>query len=87
MLKPPHNPDVEPLPSSLNLGFIERLYADYQRDPSSVPPDWQRYFQKLGDGNGQAAPARLGPSFRPARRRSPTAERRLVPRNTLQRPR
>jgi 2-oxoglutarate dehydrogenase E1 component len=65
MLKPKRAPDPEPLPNSLSLGFVETLYADYQRDPASVPPDWRRYFKRLG-GNGAAMPARLGPSFHAA---------------------
>jgi len=52
------------LPSSLNLPFIEALYADYVKDPASVMPEWRRYFE--GIENGDRAPSRLGPSFRPA---------------------
>jgi 2-oxoglutarate dehydrogenase E1 component len=58
------NRDVEPLPNPENLGFVESLYADYLRDAQSVSPHWRRYFKSLG--NGQPAPTRLGPSFRPA---------------------
>ncbi|HEX7124629.1 MAG TPA: hypothetical protein VF406_02490, partial [Thermodesulfobacteriota bacterium] len=50
----PMNPDA--------LVFAEGLYAEFLRDPASVPPDWRRYFEQLGDG---AAEARLGPSFKP----------------------
>ena len=56
-------PSVESLPGSLSLGFVESLYASYQRDPASVSLQWRRYFASLGDG---AAAVRLGPSFRPA---------------------
>ena len=38
------------LPGASNLAFVEGLYEDYLRDPSSVPPDWQRYFADLGNG-------------------------------------
>src|SRR5262249_8774843 len=55
--------DLEPLPNSLSLGFVERLYASYVRDPASVSADWRNYFRKIGDG--AAAPVRLAPSFRP----------------------
>jgi 2-oxoglutarate dehydrogenase E1 component len=58
---------MEPnLPSSLSLPFVEGLYADYLRDPRSVPGDWQRWFEALGNGAERAAP-RLGPSFAPPR--------------------
>ena len=58
------DPDIDVLPDSLNLAFIESLYAKYLHDPSGVSPSWRRYFQKLGDG--AAGRVRLGPSFRPA---------------------
>ncbi len=32
-----------------NAGYIEEIYADYQRDPNSVSADWQAYFQGLAD--------------------------------------
>lgn len=35
------------LPSSGNLLFVEEIYADYQRDPESVPQAWRRYFESL----------------------------------------
>ena len=50
--------------NSLNLTFIEELYVNYLRDPSSVPPDWRRYFEKFSQNDGNDA-IRLGPSFRP----------------------
>ena len=53
-------PDSWPNPS--NLGFVEELYAQFQRDPASVSADWRSYFQGLGAGNGTSS-ARLGPSF------------------------
>jgi 2-oxoglutarate dehydrogenase E1 component len=56
--------DSQPAPSSLNLGFIEELYARYLRDPASVSADWRRYFKQLG--NGESSPPRLAPSFRPS---------------------
>lgn len=50
------------LPDAANLDYAEQLYAEYLNDPARVPPEWQRYFQQLG--NGGAAVAR-GPSYRP----------------------
>ena len=32
-----------------NAGYIEELYADYKRDPSSVSSEWQQFFGDLGD--------------------------------------
>ena len=54
------------LPNSLSLGFLESLYADYARDPSSVSADWRRYFSELSNGSRNIAVPRLGPSFQPA---------------------
>ena len=56
------------LPNSLNLAFVEGLYAEFLRDPQSVEPAWRNYFESLPDGsrpNGEHAgkSARLGPSF------------------------
>jgi 2-oxoglutarate dehydrogenase E1 component len=62
-----------PLPSSLNLAFVEGLYADFLTDPGKVPEDWRKYFQEWG-GNGRAAPPRLGPSFQPRSLFNPPTE-------------
>ena len=53
-------------PNISNLAYVEDLYESYQRDPTSVPDEWQHYFAT--QGNGDAWPQRpvLGPSF-PAR--------------------
>src|SRR5581483_6857993 len=53
-------------PSAANLAFIEALYEDYLRDPSSVAPDWQRYFSDIADAEYRFPKPRFGPSFRPA---------------------
>src|SRR5256885_14767997 len=53
----------ERLPSSVSLEFIEALYANYLRDPESVAPDWQQYFQALSEGNGFSNRKSLNPSF------------------------
>ncbi len=68
--------DSEQLPGSVNLEFVEGLYADYLVDPKSVPDAWRRYFDAFqdggGNGNGHAAP-RVGPSFRPTSLFNPPA--------------
>lgn len=52
--------------SSLSAGFVEELYAQYLREPTSVDPEWQRYFGELAKNDGATAHLRLGPSFQPA---------------------
>jgi 2-oxoglutarate dehydrogenase E1 component len=52
------------IPNSQNLSFIESLFADYLRDPESVPPDWRSYFQAMRGGNGLSGQA-LAPRFAP----------------------
>jgi 2-oxoglutarate dehydrogenase E1 component len=52
-------------PNSLSLGFAESVYAEYLRDPASVPQDWRRYFENIARGERSAPGVRLGPSFRP----------------------
>jgi 2-oxoglutarate dehydrogenase E1 component len=55
------------LPGSVNLAFVEQLYADYERDPSAVSPEWHDYFEAFDSGAGRVnGTARLGPSFRPS---------------------
>src|SRR3989442_8042894 len=51
--------------NSVNLEFIEALYADYLRDPDSVTPDWRQYFQGLSEGNGFSKTQSLTPTFKP----------------------
>jgi 2-oxoglutarate dehydrogenase E1 component len=53
------------LPNSVSLEFVEALYADFLRDPQSVPADWRAYFQGLGDGNGSVRSQSRLPSFKP----------------------
>src|SRR5438552_11045643 len=53
------------LPGTANLAFIEGLYEDYLREPSSVPPDWQRFFAEQANGEVRFSKPRLSPSFRP----------------------
>src|SRR5438552_73060 len=52
-------------PGPTNLAFLERMYEEYLREPTSIPLDWQRYFADLGDGQPQFPKVRFGPSFRP----------------------
>ena len=47
----------------LNLEYVEQLYAEYVEHPSRVPPEWRRYFEQSGDGNGQRAHAVRRPSI------------------------
>ncbi len=47
---------------SWNLPFVERLYADFARDPSSVASDWRRYFEQVRNGEHAEAP-RVEPTF------------------------
>ncbi len=49
---------------SQSLAFVESLYADYLRDPASVPPDWRSFFDQM-DRGGAPARWRPGPSFPP----------------------
>jgi len=35
------------VPNASNLSFVEKLYYDYQQDPSSVGDPWRRYFDGL----------------------------------------
>jgi 2-oxoglutarate dehydrogenase E1 component len=48
--------DIGSLPSSLNLAFVEGLYATYLDDSSAVPEEWRRYFASLeGDAEAPAS--------------------------------
>jgi 2-oxoglutarate dehydrogenase E1 component len=50
-------------PNTLSLPFVEALYAQYLRDPGSVPPEWRGYFERIAEANGFTADPRLEPSF------------------------
>jgi 2-oxoglutarate dehydrogenase E1 component len=52
------------VPAVLNLPYVEDLFQAWQRDSRSVPEEWQRHFQSLGDGQGNRRRVN-GPSFRP----------------------
>jgi 2-oxoglutarate dehydrogenase E1 component len=62
---PPISDNKEQVPDPVSLGYIEGLYEDYLRDPSSVPPDWQKYFVRFANGEFRFPKPRFGPSFRP----------------------
>ena len=47
----------------MSLPFVEALYADFLRDPNSVPAEWQRQFASMKEANGFAARPQLEPSF------------------------
>ena len=55
-------------PGSSNLLFVEEIYADYERDPESVPAPWRRYFDALEPqlGRGENGATQIGPSFTPS---------------------
>ena len=64
---------IELLPNSLNLPFVESLYADYARDPNSVAPEWRRYFE-IWESADAAPPPRMESDVRAAETLAP-AER------------
>lgn len=45
-----------------SLPYIEQFYAQYRRNPTSVPPEWREYFARFSNGNGGTV--QLGPSFK-----------------------
>lgn len=45
-----------------SLAFEEGLYAQYLKDPSSIPDDWKNYFDREAPKNGAV---QIGPSFQP----------------------
>ncbi|BDG10502.1 2-oxoglutarate dehydrogenase E1 component [Anaeromyxobacter paludicola] len=49
-------PESATAPSAANLAFVEELYYDYLRDPSTVPETWRRYFDALPRPEGDVAP-------------------------------
>jgi 2-oxoglutarate dehydrogenase E1 component len=50
-------------PSHLSLAYVEDLYVDYLRNPASTPPEWQRYFAALKNGEPNGEPAMSSPTF------------------------
>ena len=47
--------------SSYNLPFLEALYEDWQRDPSSVDPQWRPFLEGAAHGNGAPVISRASP--------------------------
>jgi 2-oxoglutarate dehydrogenase E1 component len=45
-----------------SLAYVEQFYADYRRDPNSVPAEWREYFTAAV--NGAEATVQIGPSFK-----------------------
>ena len=68
-----------PTLNHLSLAYVEGLYADYLRDPASPPPEWQRYFAGLTNGEPNGEPAMSGPAFRPYSVFNPPPARRAGP--------
>src|SRR6266702_4223193 len=47
-----------------NAGYIENLYARYERDPKAVDAAWQSFFQSLKDERADVERNAHGPSWR-----------------------
>jgi len=47
-----------------NAAFVEQLYARYQEDPASVEPEWQQFFEGLGDRPEDVLAEARGPSWK-----------------------
>ncbi len=47
-----------------NAGYIEEIYAEYQKDPNSVSADWQAFFSELKDNPGDIAKNAEGASWK-----------------------
>jgi 2-oxoglutarate dehydrogenase E1 component len=45
-----------------SLAYVEQFYADYRRDPNSVPAEWREYFS--ASVNGADETVQIGPSFK-----------------------
>jgi 2-oxoglutarate dehydrogenase E1 component len=73
----------EPLPGTANLPFVEGLYEDYLREPSSVSPDWQKYFAQIAEGEFRFPKPHFGASFRPFSLFNPPAATPPAPRGRL----
>jgi len=52
-----------------NAVFIEELYDQYSKDPSSVDPEWQSYFQSLNDTPDNIQKAASGAAWKPNTKR------------------
>jgi 2-oxoglutarate dehydrogenase E1 component len=56
-----------------SLAYVEQFYADYRRDPHSVPAEWREYFSAAA--NGADGAVQLGASFKPRSLFNPVASR------------
>ncbi|HET9955186.1 MAG TPA: 2-oxoglutarate dehydrogenase E1 component [Polyangiaceae bacterium] len=63
----------ESTPNTLSLSFLEGLYAEFIKDPSSVPAEYREYFANIEPTEDFARTPRLGPAFRPASLFNPPA--------------
>lgn len=52
-------------PADMNLAFVEGLYADYERDPASVPNEWREYFQQIAPRTSSKGNGHLSSTYRP----------------------
>jgi 2-oxoglutarate dehydrogenase E1 component len=64
--------------SSSSLAFVEELYLEYLKDPSSVDPQWQKYFADH-PRNGLAKRGTTGPAFTPTSIFNPGVSANLQP--------
>ena len=53
--------DHDALLGAQNLPFVESLYADFLEEPTSVDPEWRRYFEALGASDVTADEVRPRP--------------------------
>ncbi len=67
---------MKELPNSSNLLFVEEIFADFERDPESVPEQWRRYFHSIAPtvGEGENGSTQLGPTFTPSSIFNPAGE-------------
>jgi 2-oxoglutarate dehydrogenase E1 component len=49
----------------MNLEFVEAIYVDYLKDPSSVPESFRRWFDNLEPRGAFEEKPQLGPTFTP----------------------
>lgn len=52
-------------PGSASLEYVEAMYAEYRKNPQSVPAEWRAWFAEQERREARPAPTRLGPGFRP----------------------
>jgi len=60
------NESIESAPNTLSLPFLEALYADYLKDPFSVPADYREYFAEVEHDEHFSRAPQVGPSFQPS---------------------